>query len=150
MAASKADHPPRFVVQCAKGKGWKSLVLDENQSIAERAFREVVKVKPKGYFRLIRLDHNPNADYDGLEFKWKLLELHDPKRKKGGSGWRGWADSGWRRRKPGEKVPIPLWLYILAIAAGLVLAVVLFVVYGPPLTREPPPVPAVQAVPATR
>ena len=144
MSGSKADQPPRFVVQCAKGKGWKTLVVDENQAVSERAFREVVKVKPKGYFRLIRLDHNPESDYGGHEFNWKLLKLHDPGKKGGG----GRGDSGWRRRRPGERVPLPMWLYGLAIAAGVVLAVLLFLIYGPPLTAEPlvpPPGPPAHA-----
>ena len=121
MAASRADQPPRFVVQCAKGKGWKTLVVDEDQALGERAFREVVKVNPRGYFRLIRLDYNPNSDFEGQEFNWKLLQLHDPKK---GAGGKGRGDSRWRR--PGERVPVPIRLYGLAVALGVVLAVVLF------------------------
>ncbi len=111
-----APQPPRFVVQCAKGKGWKTLVVDESAPAAERAFREVVKVNPKGYFRLIRLDYNPKADFEGMEFDWKLLLLHDPK--KG-------AAAGPRRRAqrtPGERVPIPLRLYGFALLLGSILA----------------------------
>jgi len=151
MGASKADQPPRFVVQCAKGKGWKTLVVEEDQGLGERAFREVVKVNPKGYFRLIRLDYNPKSDYEGQEFNWKLLQLHDPKKGSGGSGRKGRGDSGWRRRKPGEKVPVPVRLYGLAVALGAALAVVLFLLYGPPLTSQPPPPPpAVPGAPGPR
>ena len=150
MAASRAAQPPRFVVQCAKGKGWKSLVVEEDQSLAERAFREVVKVNPKGYFRLIRLDYNPEADYEGQEFNWKLLQLHDPKKGAGGSGRNSRGDSG-RRRKPGEKVPVPIRLYGVAIVLGVALALVLFLLYGPPLTSQPPPpTPVVPGAPAPR
>jgi len=132
MAASRAEQPPRFVVQCAKGKGWKTLVVDESQPAAERAFREVVKVNPRGYFRLIRLDDNPEADFEGQEFSWKLLQLHDPK--KGGSGG---GSSRRPARKSGERVGIPLKLYGLALVLGALLAVALYLVYGPPLTGAP-------------
>ncbi|MEI6559929.1 MAG: hypothetical protein WCO00_16120 [Rhodospirillaceae bacterium] len=148
MTPSKTDQPPRFVVQCAKGKGWKSLVVEESQALGERAFREVVKVKPRGYFRLIRLDYNPDSDYGGQEFNWKLLALHDPRKGADGSSRRGRRDSG--RRRPGEKVPVPLTLYGLAILLGLALAVVLYLLYGPPLTslfKPPPPAPAALPVP---
>ena len=140
MAASKADHPPRFVVQCAKGKGWKTLVVEEDLGRGERAFREVVKVKPKGFFRLIRLDHNPEADYGGREYNWRLLRLHDP-RPRDGSGRSGGRGAGWWRwwLRRGERMPLPVWLYGLAIRAGATGAVVLFLLYGPPLTPEPPP-----------
>jgi hypothetical protein len=109
--------PPRFVVQCAKGKGWKTLVVDESPPAAERAFREVVKVNPKGYFRLIRLDYNPKADFEGMEFDWKLLLLHDPR--KGTSAAAGRRP---RRQTPGERLAIPIRLYGVALLLGSILA----------------------------
>ncbi len=113
------EQPPRVVVQCAKGKGWKTLVVDESSDAAERAFREVVKVNPRGYFRLIRLDYNPKAEVGGLEFDWKLLRLHDPKKGPDKAGRRAKTKAP---RPPGERPPIPLRLYGIALALGSVLA----------------------------
>ncbi len=117
MAPPTPPQPPRFVVQCAKGKGWKTLVVDESPPAAERAFREVVKVNPKGYFRLIRLDYNPKADFEGMEFDWKLLLLHDPKK---GVAVSATLPRG--RRTPGERVSIPIRLYGVALLFGAILA----------------------------
>ena len=144
MAASRTEQPPRFVVQCAKGKGWKTLVVDEDQGLGERAFREVVKVNPRGYFRLIRLDYNPKSDFEGQEFDWKLLQLHDPKKGQGGASGKASRDSRRHRRQPGEKVPVPVRLYGVALLLGALLAVALYLLYGPPLTA-PPPVPAAES-----
>jgi hypothetical protein len=121
MSATKPPQPPRFVVQCAKGKGWKTLVVEESPPAAERAFREVVKVNPKGYFRLIRLDYNPKADFEGMEFDWKLLQLHDPKK---GAAAATALPAGKRgtRQGSGERVPIPVRLYGFALLLGSVLA----------------------------
>ena len=145
MAASRAEQPPRFVVQCAKGKGWKSLVVEEDQGLCERAFREVVKVNPRGYFRLIRLDYNPKSNFEGQEFDWKLLQLHDPKKGSAGTGGKKPGDSGARRRKPGEKVPVPIRLYGLAMVLGVALAALLYLLYGPPLKPHSPPPPSISA-----
>ncbi len=144
MAASSPQRPPRFVVQCAKGKGWKTLVVDESQPAAERAFHEVIKVNPKGYFRLIRLDDSPEPDFEGENFSWKLLQLHDPKK----GGVQGGVQGGVatapinrparrhgpnkrRIRRQGEKVAIPLRLYILALILGAIAAVALYLLHGP-------------------
>ncbi len=135
MAASKTEQPPRFVVQCAKGKAWKTLVVEEDQAVSERALREIIKIKPRGYFRLIRLDYNPKADYEGQEFDWKLLQLHDPR--KGGTSAGKDRATAKRRRRPRESVPIPIRLYGLALVLGAVLAVMLFLLYGPPLSGQP-------------
>ena len=132
MATPRPDQPPRFVVQCAKGKGWKTLVVDESQPAAERAFREVVKVNPRGFFRLIRLDDRPDAEIEGQEFSWKLLQLHDPR--KGGGGRAGNRPAGKRR----DKVRVPLKLYGAALLLGAVLALVAYLLYGPPAAGLPP------------
>lgn len=132
MAAGRAVAPPRFVVQCAKGKGWKTLVVDESQPAAERAFREVVKVKPRGFFRLIRLDDNPEAEINGQDFSWKLLQLHDPR----GPNHRptqGRSPNPTAAGKPGERVGVPVKLYLIALVLGAFGAVVLYLLYGPRL-----------------
>ena len=131
MGESKAAQPPRFVVQCAKGKAWKTLVVEEDQGLGERAFREIVKVNPRGYFRLIRLDYNPASRFEGQEFDWKLLQLHDPK--KGQSATNGTARRSLGQIKPGpkEKLPVPLRLYALAVMLGVMLAMILYLVLGP-------------------
>ena len=151
MVPSTPVPPPRFVVQCAKGKGWKTLVVDENQAAAERAFHEVVKVKPKGFFRLIRLDDKPDAEVEGQEFTWKLLTLHDP-RKGPETGFTGAVSvaaatrdaSRHRVRQPigrapsrqspgqsrSDRVRIPFRLYATALVMGVVLAVLAYLRYG--------------------
>ena len=140
--AGKSDQPPHYAVQCAKGKGWKTLAVDLNRSVGEVTFREVIKIKPKGTFRLIRLEHNAEAEYGGREYNWRLLKLHDPHKRFRAQQTE--ADKpGWWQRWFGERIPLPMWLYGLAVLAGLVLAVVLYIVYGPPLDAPPapPPVP---------
>ncbi len=96
-------------------------MVEESPPAAERAFREVVKVNPKGYFRLIRLDYNPKADFEGMEFDWKLLQLHDPKK---GAAAATALPAGKRgtRQGSGERVPIPVRLYGFALLLGSVLA----------------------------
>ncbi len=140
MGEAKAGQPPRFVVQCAKGKAWKTLVVEEDQGLGERAFREVVKVNPRGYFRLIRLDYNPASNFEGQEFDWKLLNLHDPKKGRSGGGAGRGQDR--RRRGPKEKVPVPFRLYAVAVVLGVILAALLYLLYGPhPGGRGDQPVP---------
>ena len=129
MPATRPDQPPRFVVQCAKGKGWKTLVVDDSQPAAERAFREVVKINPRGFFRLIRLDDRPDAEIEGQEFSWKLLHLHDPRK----SGVNARPAAGGRPAKSQNKMRWPLRLYGLAILLGLLLALLAYLVYGPAL-----------------
>lgn len=108
--------PPRYAVQRAAGKGWKTFFVDQTQDKADATFREVVRLNPRGYFRLIRLDHQAEADFDGMEFNWKLLALHDPR-----------AGGGPPPRTARERVPIPLRLYVGVILAGILLALVFLV-----------------------
>ncbi|MEI8393428.1 MAG: hypothetical protein WCF85_01740 [Rhodospirillaceae bacterium] len=150
MGESEAEQPPRFVIQCAKGKGWKTLVVDESQPTAERTFREVVKVNPRGFFRLIRLDDKPGSEFAGQEFNWRLLQLHDPRTQNGGSAptesklvksspakapAKPAAKSGRKseRKSAPERARIPLRLYGFAVLCGAILAVGLYLIYGPPL-----------------
>jgi hypothetical protein len=123
MAASNASQPPRFVVQCAKGRGWKTLVADFDPAAAEAAFREVVKINPRGCFRLIRLEHKPEDEGEGMAFDWKLLALHDP-RTRGATP---------HRRRAREKLPLPWRLYLLVALLGAILAALLYLALGPEL-----------------
>lgn len=155
MASSppRPPQPTRFAVQFAKGKGWKTMYVQESREAATFAFHEAIKVKPKGFFRLVRLDPN-SRDGTDLDFTWKLLALHDPR--KGGitvfeddgsqiltpapmasggvaaarpvaSAVRPRPRSGHREK---ERVGIPLSVYALMLVLGAVVAVTLYLVLG--------------------
>ncbi|CAK0740972.1 putative Malectin domain-containing protein [Azospirillaceae bacterium] len=128
MSDAKEPQPPRFAVQRAAGKSWKTIYLAEEQAASTQVFHEMIRLKPTGFFRLIRLEYDPNAQEGALEFHWKLISLHDPRKsvvaknvalqKKG------------RRRRSGEKTPIPLRIYLLAIVLGVVAAIALWLRLG--------------------
>lgn len=148
-----ASHPARFSVQRAAGPKWKTIHLEEDDRKAFKVLKEVIRVNPRGYFRLIRLDYNKErSDHANMEFDWKLLELYDPKQggfQKGyvpegpplpdtpaGVGGASRAKSG--QAAAGEKVKPPLHLYVIACVLGLILAVLLTVLYGPDLVGNNP------------
>lgn len=125
----RAPQPQRYAIQKARGKGWTTLEVGEDLPQTEARFQLMVQVNPKAYFRLIQLDHNAEAAYEGLEFTWKLIHLHDPS--KGGAG--GSSGSG-QPRRPGrratargttrraaERVGIPLRVYAAVLLVGLLL-----------------------------
>ncbi|CAK0777428.1 conserved hypothetical protein [uncultured Gammaproteobacteria bacterium] len=141
MASSPppSPQPTRFAVQFAKGKGWKTMYVHESPEAATQAFHEAIKVKPKGFFRLVRLDPN-SQDGQDLDFTWKLLALHDP-RKGGISGVAALASSTVPRPvrrpirrpgkpRPGERVGIPFSVYVVMLGLGAALAVVLYMFLG--------------------
>ncbi len=143
MAAERRQEPQRYAVQRGKPGGWKTVHVDEDEAAARSLFCEMVRLKKTGYFRVIRLAHNPEADYGGHEYNWTLIALHDPKR--GGSVTpaapprrrsdrprpRAAQARGTRGRRSSERLPLPVILYTLFALVGAVLAVVAYMVYGP-------------------
>ncbi|NUB26597.1 hypothetical protein [Azospirillum brasilense] len=147
MAPVAAGQPTRFAIQKARGKGWKTLEVGEDLDHARARFNLMVRVNPRAYFRLIQLDHNAGAGGDGIEFNWKLVELHDPNQ--GGAAGAGrqavparaaprsaprsararTVAKGPRRR---EKVPLPLKFYAAVVLAGLLIGGALYLRYGLP------------------
>ncbi|QCO17236.1 hypothetical protein D3869_18425 (plasmid) [Azospirillum brasilense] len=142
MAPVAAAQPTRFAIQKARGKGWKTLEVGEDLDHARARFNLMVRVNPRAYFRLIQLDHNAGAGGDGMEFSWRLIELHDPTQ--GGAAGPGpkpaparpaprvaarGASRAPRRR---ETVPLPLRFYAAVVLAGLLIGGVLYLRYGLP------------------
>lgn len=127
MASAPPDQSPRFAVQRAAGRGWKTFFVDLSLPAAESAFQEVIRINPKGFFRLVRLDPRPPSE-DGQEFKWTLIALHDPRSSGGEGGAKGGAPG---RHRPRERVRIPLRLYVWMVVIGALLAFVLLVLHHP-------------------
>lgn len=143
MAPVSAGQPTRFAIQKARGKGWKTLEVGEDLDHARARFNLMVRVNPRAYFRLIQLDHNAAAGGEGMEFNWKLIELHDPNQ--AGPVGKGRkpaparpappsaapraASKGSRRR---EAVPLPLRFYAAVVLAGVLIGGVLYLRYGLP------------------
>ncbi|AWJ86586.1 hypothetical protein TSH58p_24235 (plasmid) [Azospirillum sp. TSH58] len=146
MAPVSAAQPTRFAIQKARGKGWKTLEVGEDLDHARARFNLMVRVNPRAYFRLIQLDHNAGAGGDGMEFNWKLIELHDPNQ--GGAAGTGrppaparpapraaargaaMGAAGAPRRR--EKVPLPLRFYAAVVLAGVLIGGLLYLRYGLP------------------
>lgn len=137
MAPHPHPQPTRFAIQKARGKGWKTLEVGEDLDHARARFELMVRVNPRAYFRLVQLDHNAGADFNGLEFNWTLIELYDPSRK-GGTGGRVKPPlkpapkpaRGTRRAE--EKVPLPLRFYVTVILIGSLIGVLLYLRFGTP------------------
>ncbi|MFC5359468.1 hypothetical protein [Azospirillum himalayense] len=142
MAPVAAGQPTRFAIQKARGKGWKTLEVGEDLDHARARFNLMVRVNPRAYFRLIQLDHNAGAGGDGIEFNWKLVELHDPNQGRAAgterkpaparpapsAAARG-ATNGPRRR---ERVALPLRFYAAVVVAGVLIGGLLYLRYGLP------------------
>ena len=118
--------PTRFAIQKARGKGWKTLEVGENLTQAEARFDLMVKVNPKAFFRLIQLDYNPGAAYEGMEFNWTLIHLYDPTT--GGRSRPTKPKTRGKRRK--ERVPLPLRFYLAVMLVGVLLGALVYVRYG--------------------
>lgn len=143
MAPVSAGQPTRFAIQKARGKGWKTLEVGEDLDHARARFNLMVRVNPRAYFRLIQLDHNADAGGEGMEFNWKLIELHDPNQ--AGPNQAGPAGKGRKpapartvpkaqakRARTREKVPLPLRFYAAVVMAGVLIGGVLYLRYGLP------------------
>ena len=124
--------PTRFAIQKARGKGWKTLEVGEELAQAEARFELMVKVNPRAYFRLIQLDYTPAAAYEGMEFNWTLVHLHDPTRgpTKGGrnSPARATPKAAGRRRK--ERVALPVRVYAAVVVLGLLAGALVYLRWG--------------------
>lgn len=128
MPPSPKPQPIRYAIQKARGKGWKTLEVGEELAQAEARFNLMVKVNPRAYFRLIQLDYNPDSTYEGMEFNWTLIHLHDPTRKGVHGPARGKPAKTVRRGK--EKVRVPLRFYLTVIALGVVAGLLAYWRYG--------------------
>ncbi len=121
---SRPPQLPRFAIQKARGKGWKTLEVGEDLAHAEARFELMLGVNPRAYFRLIRLEYSPDSAYGGMEFNWTLVRLHDPNK----SG----AEVG--KAKPGrqhkEKVPLPWRFYGAVVLIGLLIGAFAYLHWG--------------------
>lgn len=119
----------QYAVQKPTGGKWETLLLVDDPGQGREGYRQAVRAHGRTYVRLVRVDfHSDDAlsDYD-----WRVIELHDPR--KGGAPPP--ADprptrpvprqTGTRphTRRPGEKVPVPLWIWLMAALTGVLAAV---------------------------
>ncbi|MBK1839433.1 hypothetical protein JHL17_18650 [Azospirillum sp. YIM B02556] len=137
MPSPRPPQPTRYAIQKARGRGWKTLEVGEELAHAKARFDRMVGINPRAYFRLIQLDYNADSAYEGMEFNWTLIELHDPT--KGGPTKGGPTKGGptkgasvrsvpkpvsstprkpTGRRKAGEPVALPLRIYLAVILIG--------------------------------
>ena len=133
MPPNLPPQPTRFAIQKARGKGWKTLEVGEDLAQAEARFDLMVKVNPRAYFRLVKLDHNPEADFNGMEFNWTLIHLYDPTKgpTRGPGKSRGRPAKAPRRRK--EKVPLPLRFYVAVVVLGVLAGALVYLRWGLPV-----------------
>lgn len=133
MPPPTPPQPTRFAIQKARGKGWKTLEVGEDLDHARARFHLMVRVNPRAYFRLIQLDHNAGANYEGLEFNWKLIELHDPTQATGTKGRiRPVQKRTATARRAGEKVRLPVRFYVAVTVIGALVGVLLYLRFGLP------------------
>lgn len=132
MPPSRPPQPVRYAIQKARGKGWKTLEVGEDLPTTEARFDLMVRSNPRAYFRLIKLDYNPDSTYEGMEFNWTLIHLHDP-RQSGApvkrAGTRKPTATG-RIPAPKERVPIPVRVYLTVVLVGLLLGALAWLRYG--------------------
>ncbi|WP_448190565.1 hypothetical protein [Azospirillum sp. sgz301742] len=131
MPPNLPPQPTRFAIQKARGKGWKTLEVGEELAQAEARFDLMVKVNPRAYFRLIQLDYNPEAAYEGMEFNWTLIHLYDPTADGKSRPVKAKAKRpGVKRRK--ERVPLPLRFYVAVVLVGVLVGGLVYLRYGLP------------------
>lgn len=141
MTTAPPSHPTRYAIQKARGKGWKTLEVGEELPHAKARFETMIGVNPRAYFRLIQLEYNAEADYEGMEFNWTLIELYDPTQ----PGTRrppprvatgnAAAPRGAKPSKPPggrERVPLPLRFYLSVILIGLLVGGLAYLRYAAP------------------
>ncbi|HYG91070.1 MAG TPA: hypothetical protein VD978_32980 [Azospirillum sp.] len=130
MPPAPSKQPTRFAIQKARGKGWTTLEVGEELAQAEARFELMVKVNPRAYFRLIQLDYNPDSGYEGMEFNWTLIHLHDPN-KGGKAGTKVKTAKGRAKQARGkDKVALPVRFYLAVVLVGLLLGVLVYLRYG--------------------
>ncbi|MBP2301253.1 hypothetical protein [Azospirillum picis] len=122
MPPPRPPQPTRYAIQKARGQGWKTLEVGEDLPQARARFQQMVGVNPRAYFRLIQLDYNADSAYDGMEFTWTLIELHDPTRgrppAKAAPAAVPRRTRAARPRKAKETVALPLRIYLAVILVG--------------------------------
>jgi len=142
VSAARAAQPTRYAIQKARGKGWKTLEVGEELPHAKARFDTMVGLNPRAYFRLIQLDYNAESGYEGMEFNWTLIELHDPNREPGRPG-PGAARPARVPAKPGRRgaerkgrrkaaVPLPLRVYLAVIVIGVLVGGLAYLYFAKP------------------
>ncbi|MBP2229462.1 hypothetical protein J2847_002761 [Azospirillum agricola] len=138
MTAKRPPQPTRFAIQKARGKGWKTLEVGEDLDHAKARFDVMVGVNPRAYFRLIQLDYNADSGYEGMEFNWTLIELHDPTRQSGPRppprprprpARRPVPDAPTRRR---EAVALPFRVYLAVVLIGALVGGLVYLHFAGP------------------
>lgn len=125
---------PQFAVQRPKGRGWKTLHSGPDRAAAERFFEAA-----KGQLPVIRLIEVAveAADENATDYRWKLITLHDGRATwtgpAGGGKGRGTAARGagggsrggtsGRGGRDGTRVPVRLYLVVLAVGLAIGAAV---------------------------
>ncbi|MFD1623125.1 hypothetical protein [Azospirillum griseum] len=141
MIAAPPSHPTRYAIQKARGKGWKTLEVGEELPHAKARFETMIGVNPRAYFRLIQLEYNAEADYEGMEFNWTLIELYDPTQPgnrrpppRAGTANAAAARGAKSPKAPGgrERVPLPLRFYLSVILIGLLVGGLAYLRYAAP------------------
>lgn len=140
MPQPRPPQPTRFAIQKARGKGWTTLEVGEALAQAEARFELMVKVNPRAYFRLIQLDYNPDSKYDGMEFNWTLIQLHDPSKEpstrpsKAGTRKprRGHTATPRPPKVPGAKdrTRAPVRFYLAVVLIGLLAGALVYLRWG--------------------
>lgn len=133
MPQARPPQPTRFAIQKARGKGWSTLEVGEELAQAEARFDLMVKVNPRAYFRLIQLDYNPDSGYDGMEFNWMLIHLHDPTKGPTKGGTRKPRRAGTPPpRPPGAKdrTRAPVRFYLAVVLIGLLAGALVYLRWG--------------------
>lgn len=124
-----SQHPVRFAIQKARGKGWKTLEVNEDLAHAQARFERMVGVNPRAYFRLVQLDHNPEADFGGMEFTWTLIRLHDPN---AGGPRRPARTAGKTPKRRRETVALPVRFYATVVLIGVLVGALAYLRWGTP------------------
>lgn len=132
MPPNAKPQPTRYAIQKARGKGWKTLEVGEELAQTEARFDLMVKVNPRAYFRLIQLDYNPDTTYEGMEFNWTLIRIHDPTKPAAGSPPRGRpaGKPAVKVRRGKEKVRVPLRFYLTVVVLGALVGLLAYLRYG--------------------
>lgn len=129
MPQARPPQPTRFAIQKARGKGWSTLEVGEELEKAEARFDLMVKVNPRAYFRLIQLDYNPDSGYDGMEFNWKLIQLHDPSKGTPRKARRG-RPAAARAPKAKDRTRAPVRIYLAVMLIGLLAGALVYLRWG--------------------
>ncbi|MFN8719894.1 MAG: hypothetical protein ACK5YI_03620 [Rhodospirillales bacterium] len=134
FAAQTMASQPQFAVQRPKGRGWKTLHSGPDRAAAERFFETA-----KGQLPVLRLIEVAveAADENATDYRWKLITLHDGRatwtgpvgggKGKGanarGAGGRSQGGASRPGARDGTRVPVRLYLVVLAVGLAIGAAV---------------------------